>query len=200
MGDETMEMVHDSKEEYYFLRPKTKGASPLVPKLKIKLKILLKLNSSLNLKFKPKMGWKPCYAIVSTLELSMNKKNVMQNLEKKIAVTAQSYSHNRKYPENTEYFDISSSQNMKELYITDKAGNYIEDIDEAINNSLEAIKNCYQFCKVKSFKYKITAECENKKRTKEEAKTTKTFFNTDYIINNELYENGDFTQWLNFEI
>ena len=25
---------------------------------------------------------------------------------------------------------------MREIYITDKAGNYIEDIDKAINNSL----------------------------------------------------------------
>ena len=40
---------------------------------------------------------------------------------------------------------------MREFYITDKAGNYIEDIDEAINNSLEEIKNCYQYRKVKSF-------------------------------------------------
>ena len=40
---------------------------------------------------------------------------------------------------------------MKELYITDQGGNYIEDIDEAINNSLEEIKNCYQFRKVKRF-------------------------------------------------
>ena len=39
----------------------------------------------------------------------------------------------------------------------------------------------------------------NIKRTKEEVKTTKRFFNTDYIINNAIYENGDFTQWLNFE-
>ena len=38
-----------------------------------------------------------------------------------------------------------------------------------------------------------------KKRTKEEVKTTKMFFNTDYIINNARYETGDFTQWLNFE-
>ena len=29
---------------------------------------------------------------------------------------------------------------MREFYITDKAGNFIEDIDEAINNSLEEIK------------------------------------------------------------
>ena len=42
-------------------------------------------------------------------------------------------------------------------------------------------------------------ECECKKKTKEEVKTTKMFFNTDYIINNAIYENGDFTQWLNFE-
>ena len=33
---------------------------------------------------------------------------------------------------------------MKRSYnITDKAGNYIEDMDEAINISLEDIKNCY---------------------------------------------------------
>ena len=57
---------------------------------------------------------------------------------------------------------------MREFYTTDKAGNYNEDIDEAINNSLEEIKNYYQYRKVKSFKYKITAECEYKKRTKEE--------------------------------
>ena len=33
---------------------------------------------------------------------------------------------------------------MKKFYITDKAGNYLEDIDEAISNSLEEIKNCHQ--------------------------------------------------------
>ena len=54
---------------------------------------------------------------------------------------------------------------MKEFYITDKAGNYIEDINEAVNISLEEIKNCYQFRKVKSFKYKMTAKYEYKKRT-----------------------------------
>ena len=57
---------------------------------------------------------------------------------------------------------------MKEFYITDKAGNSIEDIDEAMNKSLEEIKNCYQFRKIKRFKYKIIAECEYKKRTKQE--------------------------------
>ena len=117
----------------------------------------------------------------------------------KIALTTHSYSHNRKYLENTEDFDINSSQNMGEFYITDKGGNYIEDIDEATNYSLEEIKNCYQFRKVKSFKYKITAECDYKKRTKEEVKTTKILFNTDYINNIAIYEYGDFNRWLDFE-
>ena len=117
----------------------------------------------------------------------------------KTTLTTHSYSHNRKYLENTEDFDINSSQNMREIYITDKGGNYNEDIDEATNYSLEEFKNCYQFRKVKSFKFKITVECDYKKRTKEEVKTAKIFFNTDYINNNAIYEYDDFNQWLDFE-
>ena len=75
---------------------------------------------------------------------------------------------------------------MKDFYITDKGGNYIEDIDEAINKSLEEIENCYQIRKVKSFKCKITTESEYKKGTKDEDKITKIFFNTDYNINNAI--------------
>ena len=75
-------------------------------------------------------------------------KECHEEFRNKIALTTHSYSHNRKYLENTEAFDINSSQNMREFYITDKVGNYIEDIDEATNYSLEEIKNCYQFRKV----------------------------------------------------
>ena len=84
---------------------------------------------------------------------------------------------------------------MREFYITDKGGNYIEYIDEATNYSLEEIKICYQFRKVKSFKNKITVECESQRTIK----TTKIFFNTDYINNNAIYEYGDFNRWLDFE-
>ena len=111
------------------------------------------------------------------------------------------------YLENTEDYDLKTkSQNMREFYITDKGGNYIEDIDEATKYSLEEIKNCYQsakpfhgFRKVKSFNYNVTAECEYKKRTKEKVKITKIFFNTDYIINKAIYDYGEFKQWLGFE-
>ena len=126
-------------------------------------------------------------------------KECHEEFRSKVALTTHSYSHKRMYLENTEDFDINSSQNMRDFYITDKGGNYIEDIDEATNYSLEEIKNCYQFRKVKIFKYKITAECDYKKRTKEEVKTTKIFFNTDYINNNAIYEHGDLNRWLDFE-
>ena len=149
---------------------------------------------------KPLRGWSKTHGDNNIYtRIKYECKECHEEFRNKIALTTHSYSHNRKYPENIEYFDINSSQNKREFYITDKAGNYFEDIDEAINNSLEETKNCYQYRKVKSVKYKITAECEYKKRTKEEVKTTKMFFNTDYIINNAIYENGDFTQWFNFE-
>ena len=103
------------------------------------------------------------------------------------------------YLENTEDFDINSSQNMRQFYITDEGGHYIEDIDEATNYSLEEIKNFYQFGKVRSFKYKVTDDCEYKKRNKEEFKITKIFFNTEYIINKAIYDYGDYKQWLDFK-
>ena len=64
-------------------------------------------------------------------------KECHEEFRNKTALTTHSYSHNRKYLENTEDFVINSSQNMREFYITDKSGNYIEDIDQATNYSLE---------------------------------------------------------------
>ena len=39
----------------------------------------------------------------------------------KTALTTHAYSHNRKFFEKNEYYDIISSQNLRELYFTDKA-------------------------------------------------------------------------------
>ena len=164
-----MVKMYDPDEDEYYLIHK--GASPLVPQTK--------------------------ECIFSGIKFTC--KECHQEFRNQTALNIHRYSHNHKYLENTEYFDINSSQNMREFYITDKAGNYIEDLNDAINNSLDEIKNCYQFRKVKSFKYKITVECDYKKRTKEEVKITKIFFNTEYIINNAIYEYGDFKQWLDFE-
>ena len=180
--EEISERVYNLDEDDYII--KTKPATK--PKTKTEEDIYTRIKSA-----KPFHGYecKECH----------------EEFRSKVALTTQSYSHNRMYLENTEDFDINSSQNMREFYITDKGGNYIEDIDEATNYSLEEIKNCYQFRKVKSFKYKITAECDYKKRNKE-VKTTKIFFKTDYINNNAIreavspiYEYGDFNRGLDFE-
>ena len=170
---EILEKVYNSDEDDYFI--KTKDI------IKTKTKGVLQPEN--NIYSKIKCECKECH----------------EDFRNKIALTTHPYSHNCKYLENTEDFDINSSQNMREFYITDKGENYIKDIDETINYSLEEIKNCYWFRKVKSFKNKITVECDYKKRTKEEVKTTKIFFNTDYINKNAIFEYGDFNRWLDFE-
>ena len=174
----------DGDEADYVLSPKTKPKDDTKDIIKTKTET------------KDKTETKPEDNIYTRIKYECKECN--QEFRNKIALTTHSYSQNRKYLENTEDFDINSSQNMRKFYITDKGGNYIEDINEATNYSLEEIINCYQFRKVKSFKYKITAECE-KKRTKGEVKITKIFFNTDYIINRAIYDYGDFKQWLDFE-
>ena len=71
MRDETMERVYDSEEEYYFLRPKTKTKTET--KIKDNTKNFIKTKPSFKPKNEPK--------IASTLELRLNVKNVMKNLE-----------------------------------------------------------------------------------------------------------------------
>ena len=192
----TIEKMYDSDEDFVYYKLPTKSKIESVskdntkdiiktkPATKSKTKIEEDIHNR-NKSAKPFQGFE-C-------------KESHEKFRNKIALTTHSYSHNRMYLENTEDFDMNSSQNMRDIYITDKGGNYIEDIDEATNYSLKEIKNRCQFRKVKSFKYEITAECDYKKRIRDVVKTTKIFFNTDYIINNAIYEYGDFNQWLDFE-
>ena len=199
--DETKERVYDVEEDDYILKPKTITKDNTKDIIKTKTETEAKNNMYTRIKFECKETQNNIYSKIRLAKPfhGYECKECHEELRKKIALTTHSCSHNRMYLENTEDFDINSSQNMREFYITDKGVNYIEDIDEATNYFIEEIKNCYQYRKVKSFKCKITVECEYKKETKEEVKTTKMFFNTDYIINSAIYENGDFTQWLNFE-
>ena len=144
--------MYDEEEDDYILKPKTITKD----NIKDKTKDIIKTKTITNTKAK-----------INDIIYSRNKyicKESNEEFRNKIALTTNSYSHNQMYLENTEDFDINSSQNIKEFYITDKGGNYIEDIDEAINNSLKEIKICYQYRKVKSIKYKAKAECEYEKR------------------------------------
>ena len=130
--DETREMVYNSDEDDYVLRPKDLRCSFAnntkdIIKTKTETKAKTKTDTDDNIYTRIKFECKECH----------------EEFRNKIALTIHSYSHNRMYLENSEDFDINSSQNMREFYITDKGVNYIEDIDEATNYSLEEIKNYY---------------------------------------------------------
>ena len=125
MEDETRERVYDprsgftnAEEDDYILKPKTIAKDNTKDIIKSKPGTKAKTKTEDTIYTRNKYECKECH----------------EEFRNKIALT-NSFSHNRNYLENTEYFDINSSQNMKEFYITDKAGNYIEDRDEAINNS-----------------------------------------------------------------
>ena len=138
--EEISERVYNPDDDDYIIKTNAKTES------KTKIKTETEIETENNIYSKIRFICKECH----------------EEFRSKVALTTHSYSHNRKYLENTEDFDINSNQNMREFYIKDKSRNYIDDIDEATNYSLEEIKNCYQFRKVKSFKYKITAECDYK--------------------------------------
>ena len=62
---------------------------------------------------------------------------------------------------------------MRKFYITDEVGNYIEDLDEAINNSSEEIKNCYQFRKLGVFNIWSQPSVSTRRETKKKLKLLK---------------------------
>ena len=178
--DEISERVYNPDKDDYTLKTKDNTKDIIKTKTETKANTKTDSETSVNLQnnsVEPlNRGWSKTHGHNNiNTRIKYGCKECNEELRNKIALTTHSYSHNRKYLENKEYFDINSSQNMREFYITDKAGNYIEDIDEAINNCLEEIKNCYLYRKIKNFTYKITAQCEYKKRTKGEVKTTKIF-------------------------
>ena len=117
----TIEKMYDSDGDFICVKPSNKIETKDIIKTKTK--------PDDNIYTRIKFECKKCH----------------EEFRSKVALTTHSYSHNRIYLENTEDFDINSSQNMREFFITDKGGNYIEDIDEATNYSSEEIKNCYQF-------------------------------------------------------
>ena len=111
--EEISERVYNSDEDDYIIKTKAKTET----KSKTKTKTETETETENNIYSKIRFICKECH----------------EELRSKVALTTHSYNHNRMHLENTEDFDINSSQNMREFYITEKGGNYIEDIDEATN-------------------------------------------------------------------
>ena len=76
---------------------------------------------------------------------------------------------NKNWRENVvlhDNYNIKSSFNQRQLYITKSTASYINDFNEPIDYILDGFKP------FKSYKYKVNANCLYKKRDSEEEKTT----------------------------
>ena len=114
--------MYNSDEDDYVLRPKGLQSSfanntkdIIKPKTETETKAKTKTDADDNIYTRIKFECKGYH----------------EGFRNEIALITHSNSHNRMYLENTEDFDINSSQNMREFYITDKGGNYIEEKDAA---------------------------------------------------------------------
>ena len=99
--DEILERVYKPDEDDCVLRPKDLRSSFAsntkdIIKTKTETKAKTKTDTDDNIYTRIKYECKECH----------------EEFRNKIALTTYSYSHNRKYLENTEYFEINSSQNM----------------------------------------------------------------------------------------
>ena len=94
---------------------KLKGLRPWSPQTKDITKDIIKIKPITKPKSKTEV------LIYSGIQYHCNEFHA--EFRNKIALITHSFRHNCKYLENTEYSDTNSSQNMKEIYITDKAGN-----------------------------------------------------------------------------
>ena len=110
---ENMEKVYDSEEKYNFLRPKPQTES--VPKTmsKPQTESIPKDNTKYFIKTKAITKSKTKTEDKIYRRIKYESKECHADFKNKIALTTHSYSHNRKHLENTEYFEINSSQNMK---------------------------------------------------------------------------------------
>ena len=85
-------------------------------------------------------------------------------------------------------YNIKSSFNQRQLFITKSNGSFIKDINEPVDYILDKFKP------FKSYKYKVTANCFYRKRDSEEETTTNINFRNDEYIDKGHRLN--LNQWL----
>ena len=157
--EEILEKVFNSDENDYIIKTKTKTKDIIKTKdiFKTETETETELCWVCGDKFKNQIG----------LQTHMNKhwrENVVLNdLRSSFANQGTCFADN---------YNIKSSFNQRQLYITKSNGNFIKDINEPVDYILDEIKP------FKSYKYKVTANCLYKKRDSEEAKTTNINFRT----------------------
>ena len=107
------DVENETKEKVYMIE----GDYIHKPKFMTKdnIKDIIKAKTTTNTKAEAKTKNKTEDSIYTRIKYEC--KECHEKFRNKIALTAHSYSHNRKYLENTEHFDINFSQNMKEFIL-----------------------------------------------------------------------------------
>ena len=104
----TMAMMYDSDEDCISPKPSTKT----------KTETKTKDNTKDIIKTKPITKPKSKIRDSMYTRIKNECEECPAEFGNKLVLTTHSHTHNRKYLENTEYFDINSSNNFKEFYIT----------------------------------------------------------------------------------
>ena len=102
----TIKLMYDSDGDFIYVKPSTKTETKDIIQIKTKGSSTLVGETRLAL---PQPG-DNIYT-----RINYECKECQEEFRNKLALTTHSYSHNRKYLENTEYFGVNSSQNMKEF-------------------------------------------------------------------------------------
>ena len=179
--EEIMERVHDSDEDDYLLKPKTKAKTNTKDIIKTKTKTETKDITKTETELKNDIDiakTEPCSVCGDKFKNQIGRQTHMNKHMRESVI-----SENPRFAN----YSIKPSFNQRQLYIA-KSGSYINDINEPIDYTLDGFK---QF---KSYKYKVTANCLYKKRGEEEAKTTLINFRTDEYMTKD--HRLDLNQWL----
>ena len=161
--EESLEKAYKSDEDDYMSKTKTKTKDA------IKTKDIIKTETETETKTEPCWVCGDKFKNQIGLQTHMNKhwrENVVLN----------------------DNYNIKSSFNQRQLYITKSNGSFIKDINEPVDYISD------EFKPFKSYKYKVTVNCLYKKRDSEIEKTTNINFRADEYMNKDHRLN--LNQWL----
>ena len=172
---ELLEKMFESEEEEIFEKLYNSDEDDYIIKTKTKTKDIIKTKEIIKTETETETKTEPCWVCGNKFK---NQIGLQTHMNK----------HWRENVVLNDNYNIKSSFNQRQLYITKSNGSFIYDNNEPVDYILD------EFKPFKSYKYKVTANCLYKKRDSEEEKTTNINFRTDDYVDKDHRLN--LNQWL----